>query len=112
MERSQQEYEKETSLPMAKVLVRLEGVKQLGPGYYEATCPLDDCRSRRLLVIEGADDRAMIECDDGCWLSQMVPALGLTAEDLFNSIDDIYIGTTAAKYQPPESQHSDRGGML
>lgn len=65
--------------------------------------PLDDCRSRRLLVIEGADDRAMIECDDGCWLSQMVPALGLTAEDLFNSIDDIYIGTEAPRYESPEN---------
>jgi len=106
--RNEIEYEQETSLPMAKVLSRLEDVKRLGPGYYEATCPLDECRSKRLLVIEGEDDRALIECDDGCWLYEIVPALGLTVEDLFNCIDDIYIGTTDPKHQPPESLRADR----
>ena len=112
MTNTRMEYLQETSEPVATFLSRLEGVKRLGPGYYEAICPTGECREKRLLVIEGADDRALVECDEGCWLHQIVSTLGLTADDLFKCIDDIYIGTTAAKYQPPESQHSDRGGML
>jgi len=98
---NEMEYLWETSEPMTTVLSRLKGVKRLGPGYYEAICPLEECRGKQLLVIEGADGRAMIECDDGCWLSQIVPALGLTVEDLFNCIDDIYVGTSAPRYEPP-----------
>jgi hypothetical protein len=85
---------------MARVLSRLEGVRRLSEGYYESICPLGDCPDGRLLVVEGEDDRALIECDDGCWLSQIVPTQGLHAEDLFKSIDDIYIGTIAPKYEP------------
>ncbi len=101
MKDTKAEYLGETSEPVATVLSRLKGVKRLCPGYYEAICPLEDCQRKQLLVIEGEDERAMIECDDGCWLSEIVPALGLTVEDLFRSIDDIYIGTTAPKYEPP-----------
>jgi len=112
MEKTKEEYLNETSYPVATVLSRLEGVRRLGPGYYEAICPTGECREKLLLVIEGADDRALVECDEGCWLYQIVSLLGLTADDLFNVIDDIYIGTTAAKYQPPESLRDERGGMI
>ena len=98
------DYSRETSEPVAKVLSRLEGVKRLGPGYYEAICPTDDCREKRLLVIEGADDRALVECDDGCWLEDIVLALGLTAEDLFMCIDDIYIGSDSPRYPKPAEE--------
>jgi len=80
----------------------VEGVKRLSAGYYEATCPTGECREKRLLVIEGVDDRALVECDEGCWLHQIVSALGLTADDLFKCIDDIYIGSEAPKYDKPE----------
>jgi len=54
-----------------------------------------------LMVSEAVDGRALIECEDGCWLYELVPALGLTVEDLFMCIDDIYIGSDAPAYPLP-----------
>jgi len=89
----------DTSEPVLRVLNALSGVQRLSRGHYQAPCPLDPKHTLR--VIEGADERALVECDDGCWLNELVPALGLTVEDLFRSIDDIYIGSAAPAYPPP-----------
>ena len=80
----------------------------MGPGSYEASCPVDKGSSKRLRVVEAEDGRAHVECDDGCWLSEIIPALGLTADDLFKCIDDIYIGTEAPRFEPPEGLRADR----
>jgi hypothetical protein len=94
------------SEPVAKVLSRLQSVERLCQGHYQAPCPLHEDSSYMLTVSEAEDGRALIECDDGCWLSQIVPALGLTVEDLFQCIDDIYIGSAAPAYpRPPASKH-------
>ena len=93
------DYLTETSYPVAKVLSRLKGVRRISVGHYEATCPVHKENSLPLRVIEGKDDRALVECDDGCWLSEIVPALGLHVEDLFQCIDDIYIGSDSPRYE-------------
>ena len=95
------DYSQETSEPVATVLSRLEGVERLGPGNYEATCPVHKGGSKHLRVVEAKDGRAVVECENGCWLSEIVPALGLHLEDLFECIDDIYIGSEAPLHDPP-----------
>ena len=68
----------ETSEPVRRVLRKLRGVRRLCRGHYQAPCPLDP--SNMLTVSEGKDGRAMIECDDCCWLCEIVPALGLATQ--------------------------------
>ena len=93
------DYDLETSGPVATVLSRLKDVRRLCEGHYQAPCPLN-C-GHMLMVSEAVDGRALIECEDGCWLYELVPALGLTVEDLFMCIDDIYIGNEAPAYPSP-----------
>jgi len=95
------DYYKETSEPVATVLSRLQGVKKMAPGWYEAVCPTHNDPAKPLRVIEAVDERAVVECEDHCWLYEIVAALGLRAEDLFMLIDDIYIGSEAPKYPSP-----------
>ena len=102
MKDSDAKFDVKTSEPVNKVLSRLEEVRRIGPGHYVAKCPIHDDTSIPLRVIEGEDDRALVECDDGCWLCDLVPALGLTVEDLFQCIDDIYIGSAAPRYEAPQ----------
>ena len=102
MKDGETKFDVETSEPVNKVLSRLDDVRRLGAGHYVARCPSHDDTSIPLRIIEGEDGRALVECDDGCWLSDLVPALGLTVEDLFQSIDDIYIGSAAPKYEAPQ----------
>ena len=102
MRRSELESEQETSGPVAKVLSRLKEVDKLGPGSYEATCPVHKGSSKRLRVVEAEDGRAVVECENGCWLYEMVPALGLHLEDPFECIDDIYIGSEAPLHESPK----------
>ena len=94
-------FQDEVSGPVAKVLSRLNNVRRLCLGHYQAPCPLHEDGSHLLTVSEAVDARALIECSDGCWLHEIVPALGLTAEDLFMTIDDIYIGSDAFAYPLP-----------
>ena len=100
MARQVEDYE-ETSEPVRRVLRKLRGVRRLCRGHYQAPCPLNKGGSYMLTVSEAVDGRALIECEDGCWLSEIVPALGLTVEDLFRCIDHIYIGDAAPAYPPP-----------
>ncbi len=96
-----EDYWDETTLAVGKVLARLRDVELVSPGYWRARCPVCD-NGTKLTVVEGEDERAMVECDDGCWLSTLLSELGLSLDDLLNAPDDVYIGTEGPAYPPPD----------
>ncbi len=69
--------------PDDKLLSRLDGVKQTGPGKWLARCPAHDDRSPSLAVKLADDGRLLVHCFAGCDLESVVAAVGLTLSDLF-----------------------------
>jgi hypothetical protein len=67
----------------AKILDRLELVRQTAPGRWIARCPAHEDRSPSLSVRELDDGRILIHDFGGCGAVDVVEALGLTMSDLF-----------------------------
>lgn len=67
----------------AKLLDRLQGVRQSGPGRWLAKCPAHEDRSPSLSVRELDDGTALIKCFGGCGAADVLAAVGLELKDLF-----------------------------
>ncbi len=67
----------------AKLLDRLEAVKQTGTGQWQARCPAHEDRGPSL-SIKQVDDCVLIHCFAGCECHEVIGALGLTMGDLFD----------------------------
>ena len=65
------------------LLNRLDGVKQTGPGRWNAKCPAHDDRRPSLAIRELDDGRTLIHCFGGCTANEVLAAVGLSLEDLF-----------------------------
>lgn len=65
-----------------KLISRLEGVKQTGPGRWMAKCSAHDDRSPSLVITE-INDRVLIHCFTGCDVYDVVSTVGLELSDLF-----------------------------
>ncbi len=72
-----------TQSPVDLLLARLDGVKQAGPGKWQATCPAHDDRSPSLSIRETDDGTVLIHCWAGCGAAEIVAAAGLGLSDLF-----------------------------
>ena len=68
---------------VAKILDRLERVKQTAPNRWIAKCPAHEDRSPSLSIREIDDGRILIYDFGGCGAVDVVEALGLTMSDLF-----------------------------
>jgi putative DNA primase/helicase len=68
--------------PIAKVLNKLSGVKELRDGFL-ALCPSHDDQNPSLKISEGRDGRALIHCHAGCKFDSVLNAIGLQPHDLF-----------------------------
>lgn len=67
---------------ITRLLDRLEGARQVGPGRYQALCPAHNDRGPSLSVrLDG--DRILLHCHAGCSVEDVVAALGLSMQDLF-----------------------------
>ncbi len=66
-----------------KLIARLEGLRQTGPGRWIARCPAHDDRSPSLSVKELDDGRTLVHCFAGCDPLSVVQAVGLEMTDLF-----------------------------
>lgn len=66
----------------ARLLERLDKVRELGPGRWMATCPAHQDRSPSLSIRE-VEDRVLICDHGGCTAEAVLAALGLTFADLF-----------------------------
>jgi hypothetical protein len=67
----------------ARVLQRLERVKQTGPGRWVGSCPAHEDRSPSLSIRE-VDDRVLIHDFGDCQTDDVLAALGLSLSDLFD----------------------------
>jgi hypothetical protein len=67
----------------AKILDRLDGVKQPATGRWLACCPAHEDRSPSLSIRESDDGRVLLHCFAGCNTEDVVAALGLALTDLF-----------------------------
>jgi hypothetical protein len=72
------------TLPIDRVLARLEGVTANGSGF-QAKCPAHDDRNPSLSVGEGLYDRVLLKCHAGCSVGEIVAGLGLDLRDLFQA---------------------------
>ena len=74
---------REAAVSAARLLDRLDGVKQTGPQRWLAKCPAHADRSPSLSIRELDDGRILIHDFGGCGAAAVVEALGLTLADLF-----------------------------
>lgn len=65
-----------------RVIERLHGVKQTGPGRWIGQCPAHEDKSPSLSIRE-IDDRVLVHDFGGCDTSDVLAALGLSLSDLF-----------------------------
>ena len=72
-----------SSDPLQNILPRLDGVKQINSGQWQARCPAHDDRSPSLSLTHGADGRALVRCWAGCSALEVVHSMGLELSDLF-----------------------------
>ena len=72
-----------TESPIDKILPRLDGIKQTGPGRWISRCPSHDDHSPSLAVRELDDSIVLLHCFSGCAADEVLAALGLTYGDLF-----------------------------
>ncbi len=64
------------------LLSRLDGVRPTGQDQWVARCPAHEDRDPSLSIAE-KDDRVLIHCHAGCYVSEVVDAVGLKITDLF-----------------------------
>jgi len=67
----------------AKLLDRLERVRQTGSGRWLARCPAHEDRSPSLSIRALDDGRVLINCFAGCEAGNVLSAICLTMSDLF-----------------------------
>src|SRR5262245_60220446 len=65
-----------------RVLQCLDGVRQTGPDTWVARCPAHHDTSPSLSLRE-TDDRLLLHCFAGCYVSEIVGAIGLELDSLF-----------------------------
>ena len=66
----------------ARLLDRLEGVRETGPGRWVARCPAHEDRSPSLSIRE-IDDKLLVYDFAGCQVHDVLAAVGLQPGDLF-----------------------------
>jgi hypothetical protein len=67
-----------------KILDRLQGVRQSGADRWIARCPAHEDKSPSLSIREKDDGRVLIHCFGGCTSGDVLAALGLRFNDLFD----------------------------
>jgi hypothetical protein len=67
----------------ARILDRLERVKQTAPGRWLAQCPAHEDRSPSLSIRELDDGRVLLHDFGGCEVGDVLAAVGLELRDLF-----------------------------
>lgn len=74
--------------PAERLLSRLEKVKSVGQGRWQACCPAHDDHSPSLSIKEASDGTLLVKCWCGCSALEVVQAAGLTLVDLFPAKPD------------------------
>ena len=69
--------------PVENLLPRLNGVRQIGDRW-EACCPCHDDQQQSLCISRGDDGRALVHCQAGCEVNDIIETVGLTMRNLFS----------------------------
>jgi hypothetical protein len=77
-----------------KLLPRLERVKEIGIGRWQACCPSHADGTPSLSIKEVSTGMILIHCHAGCSAEQIVSAVGLNIADLFPRRSSEYEGYT------------------
>ncbi len=59
-------------------------MREVKPGKFEGPCPLHGGKSGRAFVVEQSDDRVLMLCRVGCATADILQAIGLCWNDLFD----------------------------
>ena len=71
------------------LLNRLDKVRETGIGRWRAICPAHESKhGTQSLSIQEVGDRMLIKCFAGCGAAEVMEAVGLGLEDLFESTPD------------------------
>jgi hypothetical protein len=70
-------------MPAHDLLIRLEGVRQTGPGRFLARCPAHPDRRPSLSVRETDDGVILLHDFGGCSVPEILGALGMDVAELF-----------------------------
>lgn len=65
------------------ILSKLDCVKKLPNGKYQAKCPAHNDKSPSLAISESGDGKVLIKCWAGCEFEQIVSAIGLEKKNFF-----------------------------
>ncbi|MDR2166072.1 MAG: hypothetical protein LBO79_10760 [Zoogloeaceae bacterium] len=71
------------SVPIEKLLSRLDKVKRAGQDRWTARCPAHDDKGPSLAIRELDDGRVLLHCFAGCDAHEVLSAVGLEMSDLF-----------------------------
>ena len=93
----------------AKVLHRLEGVRQTQPDKWIARCPAHKDRSPSLSIRDAGNDLILLHCHAGCHFEDVVAAMGLKVSDLMPPKPITY---TAIPSKPPRLRADEALYML
>lgn len=69
--------------PIARLLARLDAVRQTGEGQWVARCPAHEDRTPSLGILEKPDGVLLVLCRGGCETSDVMRAVGLSLADLY-----------------------------
>jgi hypothetical protein len=90
------------------ILSRLEKVKRVGDGVWQACCPSHDDRSPSLRIRETDDGKILVKCFAGCGASEIVGAVGLTLESLFPEKLGDHVNRERSPFSHREAMNSMR----
>ena len=75
--------------PVETLLLRLNRVRETGPGRWRACCPAHEGRSQSLAIRETSDGTVLVHCFAGCPVTHVLDAIGMELKHLFpNRIED------------------------
>lgn len=72
--------------PVEKILERLSNIKKSGSGWL-ACCPAHDDQKQSLSINEGNDNKVLLHCHAGCDTNDILKALDLNVNELFQEKD-------------------------
>lgn len=75
-------------MSISTLLSRLKSVRKNGANSWMALCSSHDDRSRSLKVTQASDGRTLIHCFAGCEPDNILAAVGMSIEDMFD--DPLY----------------------
>lgn len=78
----------------ARLLDRLDQVRDKGRDRWVARCPAHEDRKPSLSIAETPDGRVLVNCFSGCAVEDVLAAVGLTLEDLFPPRESVLAATT------------------